>query len=344
MADLESLIEQARQRLGTEGDLGRKTALVTGSVALGALLTGTVFRKLRHVQLKEPDDLPAALNAEIRALEMMEGRACFYQRDGSGTPIVLLHSINAAGSSYEMKPLFDHLVRTTRRPIFALDWLGFGRSDRPPVRYSPPIYLRQLRRFLSEIVHQSADIVAFSLAAEYAAEISNSLPYLVRKLVLVSPTGVSTRPMASIWQRALVSASDSVGAFEIFYYRLTRPELLRRFYERQIFRSREVPSELVEYARTTTQVKGAHYAPRYFVQGELSTGSTAFYTYAQLSVPTLITAPEQDLGLIQQFDALENLAARNPSFIEVKRMDGGLMPQWETPFNLFEAIDRFLSD
>lgn len=342
MLSPDSIVEKVKEAIASEdGEIGRKTALVTGSVALGALLTGSLFRRIRHLKLSSPSDLDPALDAETRTLELMEGRARFYERSGAGVPVVLLHSINAAASSYEMKPIFDHLAASTERPIYALDWFGFGRSDRPPVRYAPAIYVRQLRRFLSEHVHQPADLVALSLSSEYAAEIARSLPYLVRRLVLVCPTGLAVNRSNSPLQRLAVSLANSVGAFEIFFYRLTRSDVLRRFYERQVFLHSDVPEDLITYAVKATHVKGAHHAPRYFVQGQLSTGS-ATHVYASVRLPTLMVAPDAPGGLIQQFDLLDHVEKRNAAYLRVARLPGGLLPHWEAPDPFFDVLDSFL--
>ena len=338
------MIDKVKKKPASEEDQDKRRtrALVTGSVALGALATGSIFRKLRSLKLSAPQQLEAAIDARAAEMEFMEGRARFYQRDGSGVPIVLLHSINAAASSYEMKPIFDHLAESSNRPIYALDWLGFGRSDRPPVFYSPMLYQRQLRRFLSEHVHEPADIVCLSAACEYTADVARSLPYLVHKLVFISPTGISSSDGISAWQRALIAAVGSVGAFEIIFYRLTRPQMLRSFYQRQIFLQGTVPDSLVDYARATTLVYGAHHAPRHFAQGRLTNGQTAFPGYTQLRVPTLVIVPKSGERLIQQFDHADDLRSTNPEFIHLERIDAGLMPQWETPMELFRTLDDFL--
>ena len=343
MADSSSRIEGAKDLLHKKDDSDmRRTALVTGSVALGAIITSTLFRKIKHLELRPPQLLRPALEAEVAEMEVMEGAVRFYHRDGSGIPFVLLHSINAAGSSYEMKPIFDYLVQNTNRPVFALDWLGFGRSDRPAVRYSPEVYERHLRRFLSEHVHQPADIIALSLACEYTAAVAAALPYLVNRVVLISPTGLSPDEGTTRWQKALIAASERVGAFEIFFTRLTQPDILRDFYKDQIFASGQVPDDLVEYAHATTLIRGAHHAPRYFIQGELKRGREAARLYADLSVPVLLLAPKQDDGLVQHFDDLEYLESHDSSRLRIVRTDSGLMPHWEQPEVLLEEIRTFL--
>lgn len=343
MRDSASVVDDFKGFISGEDDADvSRTALVTGSVALGALVTSSLFRRIRHLKLTPSRELRPAIDAEMDVMECMEGSVRFYHRDGSGIPVVLLHSINAAGSSYEMKPVFDYFVRTTNRPVFALDWLGFGRSDRPPVRYSPELYQRHLRRFLSEHVHQPADIVALSLACEYTAEVAVSLPYLVHKVVLISPTGLSTQDAIPSWQRAVVGTANRVGAFEIFFYRLTRREMLRSFYERQVFATGDVPDEVVDYAGETTLVYGAHHAPRYFIQGRLTSGDAATETYERLRIPALMIVPESDDGLIQHFDVVDSIAAGNSETLRTQRINAGLMPQWEEAENLFQVLQDFL--
>lgn len=343
MPDSSSAVEGAKDLISATDDADlKRTALVTGSVALGALVTSSLFRRIKHLELKAPLQLPPAIDADVDFMECMEGSVRFYYRDGSGIPVVLLHSINAAASSYEMKPIFDFFVEHTNRPIYAPDWLGFGCSDRPPVLYSADLYQRHLRRFLSEHVHQPADIIALSLACEYAAEVARTLPYLVHRVVLISPTGLSKRDTTSAWQKALVATSSRVGAFEIFFYRLTRTEMLRSFYERQVFGSGTVPVSLVDYARSTTLVYGAHHAPRYFIQGDLSSGRAAAETYARLRVPALLIVPRSDDDLIQHFDAAGELDAGIRDSMQTVRIDSGLMPQWENADALFDALREFL--
>jgi pimeloyl-ACP methyl ester carboxylesterase len=142
----------------------------------------------------------------------------------------------------------------------------------------------------------------------------------------------------------LLGLADSTGAFELFFYRLTRRDALRRFYARQVFlEGAEVPHKLVNYAFLTAHVRGAHYAPRRFIDGTLFLGLQAQHAYTRLQRPTLIIAPEQDGGLIQSFELLDDIAAGNDTILQVHRMSTGLLPQWEAPEALFERLDAFLA-
>ena len=132
-------------------------------------------------------------------------------------------------------------------------------------------------------------------------------------------------------------------AFELFFYRLTRRESLRRFYTRQVFsQGFDVPHGLVNYAFLTTHVRGAHYAPRRFTDGTLFLGEEARHAYLHLRRPALIVTPEQNDGLIQSFEALPDIVAQNEAYLQA-RTAVGLMPQWESPEALFAILDDFLS-
>ncbi len=52
-------------------------------------------------------EMVPALDAERREVEGRAGRVSFYVA-GDGPPLLLIHSINAAGSAYEIKPISRH--------------------------------------------------------------------------------------------------------------------------------------------------------------------------------------------------------------------------------------------
>jgi pimeloyl-ACP methyl ester carboxylesterase len=320
-----------------------RTALISGSVALGAYLTSALLRRAQRSELPPANQVPPMLEGTVREFELMEGRVRFYERPGTGTPVVLLHSFNAAAASHEMRPLFDHLTATTERPVYAMDWFGFGLSERPSVDYRPEVYLRQLRRFLSEVIKEPADLMALSLGGEYAALIACEVPFLVRRLVLIAPTALAARAETSTMRRMLVGLGGRLGAFELFFYRLTERDTLRRFYAEQVFRGSPVPEALVDHAYLTSHVRGAHHAPRRFVDGSLFLGSQARSAYARLTAPTLLVVPEDPEPTVQHFDRLDDVLAGNDA-LRVEVLDTGLMPQWEAPDRLFPVLNAFLTD
>ncbi|MCW5851526.1 MAG: alpha/beta fold hydrolase [Anaerolineae bacterium] len=114
----------------------------------------------------------------------------FYKTVGTGEPLVLLHGFNAGASSYEMRrivaPLAEHFQ------VYALDWLGFGLSDRPKLRYTADLYVSLLDGFLRDVVKTPTHVVVSSLASAYVIQHAAAQPDRYRRLVLVAPTGIET--------------------------------------------------------------------------------------------------------------------------------------------------------
>ena len=106
---------------------------------------------------------------------------------GQGPAVVLLHGIYAGASGYEWRKNFDALSEHFN--VYAPDWLGFGLSDKPRIRYTDAVYVEQLARFLREVVQEPCVLVASSLATAYAVQVAHDAPDLVQSLILVCPTG-----------------------------------------------------------------------------------------------------------------------------------------------------------
>ncbi len=321
-----------------------RTLFSTGTAALGAYAGLSAARWWHRRTLPPSTSLSPALEWEARTLETRYGRSYSYVRPGTGTPIVLLHSFNAAASSYEMKPIAEHLAATTERPLYALDWLGFGRSDRLALDYKPQVYAHQLYQMLAEGVDGPADLVGLSLGSEYAAWVALQAAPQVKRLVLVSPTGLTTSRGPSKLGGIGLSIAAGTGLFELLFYRLTRRASLREYYERQVFADPDaVPEDLVAYAGRTTHVKGAHHAPRRFVEGTLFLDDVAEEIYNRLYRPTLLLTPSSPGPTVQSFDLLPLVLDRNPRDLTHRTLPGGLMPHWEAPDPFFDTLTSFLT-
>lgn len=320
-----------------------RTAWGVGIGTAGIVAGVSVARRWMERRLPAPEALPPLLPFPTRAVEGPGGRVNLYVRDGVGTPIVLVHSFNAAASSHEMKPIAMHLARTTTRPVIAMDWLGFGRSARPDVSYTPDRYITQLYRVLSDVVHEPADVIALSLGAEYAAQVTLQAAPLVRRLVLIAPTGLTAQRGPSSVGTLMLAAAAQTGVFDLLFYRLTRRASLRRFYERQVFLDPSaIPNALLDDAENTSHAKGAPQAPRRFVDGSLFLNDVANDVYTRLYRPTLLLTPADPAPTVQRFDRLPDVLNANARDLSHVAVPGGLLPQYEVPEALFDALDGFL--
>jgi len=251
-----------------------------------------------------------------------------------GTPLVLLHSINAVPSAMEMRPLFEHY--RDKRPVWVPDLPGFGLSDRPDVAYSPSLYARWLAEWLDSL-DQPADVVALSLTGEFMARAILEQGINVRSLSLISPTGVGVRtppttPNGSRIDRVL--SSRWVGK-PLFSLLTTKPSI--RWFLGQAFVG-TTPEYLVRYALETASQPGAHHAPLKFLTFGLFTEQAITRLYSRLKIPCLVLYDrDPNIG----FERLSELTEVH-SHWAAKQLSPSLgLPHWELPAETIEALEDF---
>src|SRR4051812_26714930 len=101
----------------------RKTVLGTAGGLAALTIAAIGFNRATE---RQRPTLPSPVEASSRSLPTRYGSLRLYEA-GAGPTMLLLHSFNAAGTTYEMQPLFEDLARDHR--VVAVDWLGFGLSD-----------------------------------------------------------------------------------------------------------------------------------------------------------------------------------------------------------------------
>lgn len=300
---------------------------------------------LRAIKLMSTSSFTAVadLPGELLRLDGQVGSLAI-RASGSGAPLLLIHSINAAPSTAEVAPLHRHYERT--RHVFSLDLPGFGASERSDRAYTPRLMTDAIHAATEEIRRRCGpmpiDALALSLSCEFLARAACEKPDHYRSLGLVSPTGfngTSVRrgppgsTMAIPWLQRLLRGS---GAWPLLFRNLTRPTVIRHFL-RKTFGSQQIDDWLHEQAVQTARAPGAAYAPFYFLTGALF--SRDIHTlYDELRCPVwMCHGIRGDFTDYRQKSRMQ--AAANWHF---SVMQTGALPHFETPELFFTEYDRFL--
>jgi pimeloyl-ACP methyl ester carboxylesterase len=214
-------------------------------------------------------------------------------------PLLLIHSINAAGSAYEIRPLYEHYRAT--RPVYAPDLPGFGFSERSDREYTPRLMTDAVLRMVEEIrrIHGPApiDALALSLASEFLARAAVEMPDAFRTLALVSPTGFdrgaprygapgSHRGMP--WLRRLFR----FPLWDEGFFNLLTSRASIRFFLQKTWGSKDIDAGMLDYDRITTRQPGARYAPYWFVSGFLFSDDVS-RVYESLAMPVWMAHGER---------------------------------------------------
>jgi pimeloyl-ACP methyl ester carboxylesterase len=284
--------------------------------------------------------LPPAIDAEERLLQLPDiGRLmCYADTSGSGLPVLLVHSINAAPSAMEVRPLFEHL--RGRRPVYAIDLPGFGRSERRDRDYSPEFFSAALLAVVRALALDQVHGLALSTSCEFLARAANTEPAAFASLVMVSPTGLQHRSPPSPRTRERIHGVFRTPLVGSTLYRLLRTRPSVRYFLGMAFDDAP-PQDLVDYACATTAQPGATHAPFHFLSGKLFSDDAVAELYRPLSQPTLMLYDrDPNVG----FDRLQELLAANTHW-RAQRIPGTKgLPHWDQPAATFAALDAFWSD
>jgi pimeloyl-ACP methyl ester carboxylesterase len=119
-----------------------------------------------------------------------------HSHGGRGSPVVFIHGL---GSSGYMEWRYNLEATAARHRVFAPDLPGYGRTDKPRVRYTIQYFARFIERYMEDRGLRSAAVVGASLGGRIALELALEHPRLVRKLVLVNTLGLG-RPKVRMAQ------------------------------------------------------------------------------------------------------------------------------------------------
>jgi pimeloyl-ACP methyl ester carboxylesterase len=265
----------------------------------------------------------------------------FYTRQGRGLPVILVHGIYEGASGYEWRKNYDMLSEHFN--VYALDWLGFGLSDKPRIKYSAEIYIEQLKQFITEVVGEPCAIVASSLGAAYAVQTAYDLPDSVKGLILVCPTGfdkLSKKP--SLPKDIMFQAVNAPLVGTTLHNAITSTASLRYYLMNETyFDPSYVDDALVEHYFTTAHQYGSQNAPPAFISGQLNFSVAA--AFPQLKQKPLRIVWGREAQMTPLSDAEAFLAAN--SHAELTVFDkSGLLPHDEQAQGFNRLVVEQLTD
>ncbi len=290
--------------------------------------------------------LPPAVDGERRVITRRAGPLSYYVA-GSGKPLLLIHSINAAASAYEVRPLFEALKADRR--VYAVDLPGFGYSDRSERPYRVALYADAIHDMLDEIAAESGlgaiDALAVSLSGEFLGRVARERPEAFRTVALITPTGfqkgsnAQRGPGARDREVPGLHATLTVPVWSRGLYSLlvTRPSI--RFFLEKTFGSKQIDVGLLAYDYLTTHQPGAQHAPYAFVSGRLFS-SDIRTVYEQLTPPVLLMHGTK--GDFQDFSEADWTAAR-ANWRRVS-LETGALPHFERRDEVLAHYRAFLAE
>ena len=308
-----------------ENDNRWRKILLSGGALVGPAAAYNAFAR------KSVDKLTNLIGGEEGGFEW-RGRRIAFTRRGSGPPILLVHGIHAAAWSYEWHDNVEYLSRNNT--VYTIDLLGFGRSDRPAIRYSARLYISLISDFVHQVVAQPCVLVASSLSGAYAIVLGARDPERFPAIALIAPTGlVRLNKTAGVTSEAGRLAVEAPIVGTAMFNALVSRRSLRYYLEKTYADNSIVTDDLVDIYYWASHQRGARHAPAAFLSGHLNIDVR--HALRRLTQPALLVWGEE--GSAAPIEEYRGFRAIKPDMELAVLTPAGDLPHDERP-NDFNVI------
>ncbi len=261
-----------------------------------------------------------------------------YRVKGKGAPLLLVHGITPGESAAEWDMAAKKLSGSFR--VYAIDLLGYGRSDKPRTSYSAYLQITLINDFIKDVIGEPVYLAAASGGADYAVMAYSFCPENFKKLVLVSPVGIGWEcypRWQDLWKLWLIE-TPIIGKF--MYNMLTSRRVIKRYLKKDCFwHSRLVNNELVEkfyFAAHKGRSEGFFCSAKYFSK-YLNVDLTG--RFRDIKIPAMIVWGQQNReNPIERFSYIEE---ENDNIGLAVFEYGRIMPHAEYPGSFAGICLRF---
>jgi len=284
-------------------------------------------------RLRATDELPPALDGQHEQFRWRGLDVAYTEAGDADDPtLVLLHGINAAGSSGEFREVFESLADDYH--VVAPDLPGFGRSDRPPLQYSARLYTTFVDDFLTRFEPQA--VVASSLSAAYTlAALTEADDHTVKELLFICPTTKAGPEPPKQWLRQLIR-SPVVGE-GLFNLITSRPSIRYFNADHGYYDPKKAGVEWQDYEWQTAHQPNARFAPASFISGYLNSDIDQAAAIDELGIPTTIVWG-RDADITPLADGRELADEADATLVVFDR--ALLLPHVEFPEQFVDVVDE----
>ena len=212
-------------------------------------------------------------------------------------PLLLIHGFGANLNQWRHNlPALSQVA-----PVYALDLLGFGDSEKAATLYGAELWAAQVTDFIQQVIGQPVALVGHSLGALVALTATHHHPDWVQQLALITlPLEANREDLVAGWVATLALKVESMVANPLLmrslFALIRRPSILRRALSGIYTVADRVDDDLVNLFALPPCDRGAARALCYLVRSRTdpSFSPSVKDMVTELSVPTLLLWGDRD--------------------------------------------------
>lgn len=169
-----------------------------------------------------------------------------YTKNGTGTPLLLIHDLTLGSSQYEFHNIISSLSK--KYEVYSLDLLGYGLSDKPNITYTNYLYVQQINDFIKNIIGKKTDIIATGDSAPISVMVCHNDPNIINKMIFINPQSLYQLNIIPSKQTKALKLLIEFPILGTFIYNLiaSRKNIEKYFLEKYIYNSSHLNLDDIE--------------------------------------------------------------------------------------------------
>lgn len=263
----------------------------------------------------------------------------FYTKRGNGEPILLLHDLDPASSSFEWAKVIHKLEKNYT--VYTMDLPGCGRSVKPALTYTNYMYVQLITSFVKEVIKEKTSLVATNLSSTVAITSNSMNPDLFHQIVLVNPPSLdSMREITDYVCKTKFYLLSIPFAGTFLYNLLMNPKRISRFFTMRYFSKEQlIPTNMEDVYYESAHLN--HSNGRYLLASILG-------RYMNMDISHTLSNSKTNIHIIASRELKGNIPNINQYLainkdIDVTYLsDVKLLPQLETPDKFISVLKKNL--
>lgn len=264
----------------------------------------------------------------------------FYQKNGSGKPVLLIHDLSTYSSSYEWNQIIDKL--SNNRTVYAIDLLGCGRSDKPSLTYTNYLYVQMITDFIQNIIKDKTDIIVTGESSSFILGSCQNNHDIINRIIMINPSDIQTSAFIPNNKSKILTALIQLPLVGTLLYNILtqRKNLENLFYTEYFYDKSKIEEKTIKTYYESAHIGNAESKNLFSsISGRYLTSNIKLYLNNLNNSIFIISGCKE-----KYYKIASNYKNILPS-IEITSIDEtAYLPQLEKPDDILEQINVYLDD